>query len=262
MQPFLQAPLGHFETSSEVVQRVLSTLSSNGADDAELYFESAQASSIILEDGAIREAHTNLDRGVGLRVVQGEQVGFAYTEAIREDTMQQAALTAASIAQSGQKPGPQAISVAPQERNLYPVFPPWGEVPVSRKLPIIEKAAKFAREKDPAVDKVTVTFTDAGKDVLVARLSGELVADVRPMSRLWVQVTAKRNGETQSSSANIAARESIDWFTDERIRQVAHEAVEKTLFLFDATQPPAGTMPVALPQAQAAYCYTRPSVTG
>ena len=38
----------------------------------------------------------------------------------------------------------------------------------------------------------------------------------------------------------------IEWFTEERIRELCRETVERTMILFEARRPPAGEMPVVL----------------
>ena len=52
-----------------------------------------------MEDGLISRASTSIDQGVGLRVVVGDQVGYAFTEDLTLDSMLGAAQTAAAIAQ-------------------------------------------------------------------------------------------------------------------------------------------------------------------
>jgi TldD protein len=63
---------------------------------------------------------------------------------------------------------------------------------------------------------------------------------------MFVTVTAERDGERQSNRANIAARRGIDFYTEENLRRVAQQAVDRTMILFEARRPPAGEMPVVL----------------
>jgi TldD protein len=72
------------------------------------------------------------------------------------------------------------------------------------------------------------------------------VVDRRPMARMWVQITAEKGGETQSHGSNIAGRREIDWFTEDNLKQVTKEAVDRTMILFEARRPPAGELPVVL----------------
>src|SRR5690606_5018993 len=115
-----------------------------------------------------------------------------------------------------------------------------------QKLPILQRVDRKARAADPAVQKVSVTWADTDERVLIATLDGRLVTDHRPMTRLSVQVTARRGDETQSGFSNIAAREDFSWYTDARVDAMVQEAVDRTLILFEAVRPRAGEMPVIL----------------
>lgn len=102
------------------------------------------------------------------------------------------------------------------------------------------------RAADPAIDKVTVQLTDTDERVLIATLDGRLLTDRRPSALLGLMVTAKRNDQTQSNMVSLGARDGLDFFTDDRLKEQVDEVVARTLVLFDARRPPAGEMPVVL----------------
>ena len=110
-------------------------------------------------------------------------------------------------------------------------------------LPLLEALAKAG---DPAVDKVQVSWWDSEERVMVCTLDGKVYREVRPQSRLWCTVVAKKGEETRSNGANLAGRRGIDFYTDEKLQELADKAVKLTLRLFDARRPPAGEMPVIL----------------
>lgn len=234
-----------FSVDEAQVRRVLADLTANGADHAELYFQHKRSNSIVMEDGIINRASASVDLGVGLRVVVGDQVGYAYTEDLSAEAMSSAAKAAAAIARGTQPATPERFTPV-EHRRFYEIDVPWEDVEVDRKLPLVQRAAALARAGDPSVDKVTVTWSDDDERVMIADLLGNVVVDRRPMTRLFVSVTAKKNGETRSGSSNLAARRGIDFYTEARLKTVAKEAVDRTLMLFDARQPPAGELPVVL----------------
>ena len=236
-----------FGIDEGTVRRVMSELTARGADQADLYFQHKRSNSVKMEDGLISEASASIDQGVGLRVVVGDQVGYAFTEDLTLDAMLGAARTAAAIAQGAAVAPTETFHyVGSQGAGFYQIAVPWADVGINQKLPIIEKAAGLAKAGDPAIDKVRVSWNDVDERVLIADLHGNVYTDSRPMTRLWVSVTATKDGETQSNSANVAGRHSIDWYTDERLQMVAKQAVERTMILFEARRPKAGEMPVVL----------------
>jgi TldD protein len=235
-----------FGVDQATIHRVLAAALDRGADFADLYFEHSRSASVTLEDGIISTASSNVDRGVGIRAVVGDQTGYAYSEDLDLASMIRAASTAASIAASGQARIPPQAFEQRSYADLYPIARSWEDVGIAEKLPVLQKAEAFARACDPAVEKVTISWADADKRVLVATSEGHLLQDLRPMTRLWCSVTAIKDGEVQSNSANIAGRRGFDWYTDERIEAMCKDAVDRTMILFEARRPPAGELPVVL----------------
>jgi TldD protein len=240
--PFLE----WFGIDEATIRRVMAELSSRGADAADLYFQHSRSNSIRLEDGIVSSASSSVDQGVGLRCVVGDQVGYAYTEDLSEESMRAAARTAAAIAHGSAATPPQKFHYRKQTPGYYKAVVPWEDVGIARKLPLLQRAEALAKAADPAVTKVGVYWGDEDDRVLIADLRGNIVVDRRPMARMWVQITAEKGGETQSHGSNIAGRREIDWFTEDNLKQVTKEAVDRTMILFEARRPPAGELPVVL----------------
>ena len=235
-----------FGVDEPMLQRVLATLSSRGADQADLYFQYRRNNSITMEDGIVSKASSSIDEGVGLRVVVGDQTGYAYTEDLTEAAMTGAAQTAAAIAHGGQVAAPSRFTSVPSPHSLYELSVPWAEVGIDRKLPLIQSLEATARKQDPAITKVRISWTDTEDRVLVVTSEGHVHTDSRPQSRLWCSITATKDGETQSGSANLAGRRDIDFYSAGQLETLAQQAVERTMILFEARRPPAGEMPVVL----------------
>ena len=238
--------LSWFGIDEAVLRAVMAELTSRGADAADLYFQYARINSIALEDGIISRASSRVDQGVGLRVVIGDQVGFAITEDLTKEAMLAAAKTAAGIA-SGTTPATVAASFRTKPPgHFYEVTVPWSAVGIDRKLPILERAEALVRAKESAIDKVSVTWSDVDERILVADLRGNIVTDHRPMHRLWVSTTASKNGVTQANGSNLSGRQGIEYYSDDKLGEVAQQAIDRTMVLFDARRPPSGEMPVIL----------------
>ena len=237
--------LDFFSVDEPTLARVMAELTARGADAADLYFQHSRDHSITMEDGIISRASSSVDQGVGLRVVVGEQTGYAFTEDLSVEAMLAAARTAATIAHGGKVVAPVAFNHA-SRASYYPLGRPWGDVGVADKLPRIEALHALARGSDTAIEKATVNWADGDEVVLIVDMHGRIHTDVRPMTRLWCTLTAKKNGVSQSNSANLAGRHGFDWYTDERLAFLAKEAHDRTMILFEARRPPAGEMPVVL----------------
>ena len=234
-----------FGVDVATISQVMAELTANGADFADLYFQHQRANFLGMEDGIVSRADSEILQGVGLRAVVGDQTGYAFTEDLTLPSMLAAARTAAAIAKGTAAVPPHAFKPK-NAGGLYRTEVAWADIGVERKLPLLQRVDKQARLADPSIDKVSVYWADVDERVLIATLDGHLVTDHRPMTRLSAQVTAVRDGESQSGFSNIAAREEFSWYTDARIDRMVQEAVDRTLILFEAKRPPAGEMPVIL----------------
>ena len=80
------------------LERALATIHRHDTDYADLYFQSSQHESWVLEDGIIKEGSYNIERGVGVRAISGEKTGFAYSDEISEEALTKACKAARGIA--------------------------------------------------------------------------------------------------------------------------------------------------------------------
>ncbi len=235
-----------FGVDEAQIRGALSELTARGADQAELFFQASRSTSILYQDGIVSRASGAVDLGVGLRCVVGEQTGYAYTEELTAEAMRGAARTASTIARGSAVVAPQRFVTREPAQDRYAIEVPWRDVGVGDKLPIVQRAAELARAADPSIVKVDVSWADAESRVLIADMHGRMVFDERPMTRLYVTVTAERGGERQTNRANIAARRGLDFYTEAALAEVVQQAVDRTMILFEARRPPAGEMPVVL----------------
>ncbi len=234
-----------FGIDEAVCRRVLSVALSRGADDADLYFEHSGSTSVALSDGKVNRASTHVDLGVGVRVVVGDQVGYAYTEDLSEPAMIAAAKVAAEIAEGTRTTAPVALTLKALP-SRYHASQPWEGVDLQTRVRLVRDWEKRAFAEDSRVIRVETSLGDSFKHILIARPDGRLVYDYQPMTRGWVVCTAESGAKKESASANLAQRAGLEFFTEERVSGMCHRAVADTTALFDAVKPPAGEMTVVL----------------
>ena len=96
-----QALLADSDIDDAVLSKILNSMMGRQVNFADLYFQSSQNESWMLEDGIVKEGSYNMERGVGVRAISGEKTGFAYSDDISPLALQQAADAAKGIADSG-----------------------------------------------------------------------------------------------------------------------------------------------------------------
>ena len=236
---------GPFGIDAELAEKVLAAAAENGADDADLYFEHATTTSIGLSDRAVNRAHLSIDLGMGVRVVVGDQVGYAYTEDFDLESLLRAARVAAQIAHRGQKVVP-VRATSRKISDFYPTQRHWADVDLVDRLPLVRNWEEWTFAEDPRVQKVQVSLADTDKHVLIVRLDGTMVADYRPMTRAMVGCTMIDGTQRETGHQNLASRVGLEYYTEERQRRMVKEAVQRASQALISESPPAGEMPVVL----------------
>ena len=88
--------MNYFKVSEGDLRKVLAAALEKGGDYADLFFEHSYRNNVGLQDGAVNRASSNIDFGMGVRVLSGDQTGYAYVENVSLDEMLKAARTAAA----------------------------------------------------------------------------------------------------------------------------------------------------------------------
>ena len=92
-----------FGVTKDDLQKLINISLEEGGDYADLYFEYSISNELALRDGEVNAAGSHIDFGVGIRVISGDQTGYAYAESTTMQQMESAARTAARIASSTNK---------------------------------------------------------------------------------------------------------------------------------------------------------------
>jgi TldD protein len=237
--------LNHFEVTKELLQKVISAAMEKGADYADLFFEHTLENYSSLEDGKVNSAYSNIGFGVGIRVLKGEQTGYAYSENVSPEAMLKAARTAANIADSSAKFSPVKINeyLSP---NYYPIKTSWEDTSVKDKIPFIQRMNDNVFAADKQVIKVNAVLGDSTSYILFFNSDGELAWDYRPMVLLYGVCIMEKNGQVENFFVGRSHRMGSEFLTNELIDELSKEVVTKTSLLYSATKPKAGEMEVVM----------------
>jgi TldD protein len=237
-----------FGLSEAVIARALATIGEHRVDDADLYFQTTRHEGWSLEEGIVKSGSFSIDQGVGVRAVAGEKTAFAYSDALSEEALMDAARTVRTIAAAGQNKRVK-LARAPRvatSRKLYAPTDPIASLDSAQKVALLEKVEKLARSKDPRVVQVMASVGAEYDVVLVARADGTRAADVRPLVRLNVTVIAEQNGRREVGSGGGGGRFGLGYFTDSMIESYVQHAVSAALTNLESRPAPAGEMTVVL----------------
>jgi TldD protein len=237
--------LDHFEVSAAFLQKIISVAMSKGGDYADLFFEHRISRNIGLEDGSVNRAFSNIDFGVGVRVLKGDQTGFAYSESVNEKDLTNAALMAANIADS---PGKYSTAGMDEKKpaSYYPINRKWEDISVEEKVPFVQKLNDRVFDLDSSVIKVNAFMSDETSYVMFYNSEGRLTYDYRPLASLAVVCIMQKGSQIENSYVSRSFRKGFEWISDDLIEELATKVVKDTNLLFEAVKPRAGEMPVVM----------------
>jgi TldD protein len=237
--------LDHFEVTQPILQKVIAEAMSKGGDYADIFFEHKKTNNLGLEDGKVNRAFSNIGYGVGIRVLKGDQTGFAYSETVTLDAMLQAARLAANIA-GGSKTFTPAGFDERKPAGYYQIARNWEGVSVKDKVPFVQQINDKVFSLDKKVIKVNAFMNDETSYVLFYNSEGRLTYDYRPMISFGVVCIMEKEGKIENAYSARSFRKGFEWLTDDVVNELAQESVDNTNLLFDATKPKAGEMPVVM----------------
>ncbi len=229
------------------LQQVLATIFEHRADYADLYFQYTRNESFSLEEGIVKSGSFDIEQGVGVRAVVGDKTAFAYSDDISRESLTEAAVSARAIARRGSGRVRVAPRVAPRSQvAFYGTDDPVASLDAVEKIRLLERIEQLARARDPRVKQVMANVGAEYDVILVARSDGVLAADVRPLVQLSVTVIVEKDGRREQGFSGGGGRHDLAYFSEARLAEHAHKAVDQALVNLDARPAPAGVMPVVL----------------
>lgn len=227
--------------------KFLDQLHGKHIDAGDLYFQTSQQESWVMDDGIIREGSYSMEKGVGIRVVSGEKTGFSYCDDLQQNAITQAVKNARIIASQGQNASSQIALNTQTFSALYTHKNPIDGRSAEDKVDLLKKLDVYTRSLDERIEQVTISLAGGIDHILIAATDDTLASDIRPLVRLNVTVLIHKKGRREQGSAGAGGRHGYDIFFDtDRAYELAREAVRQAAVNLESVATPAGSMPVVL----------------
>jgi len=240
-----QCLLAPYQLDVGKLQSVFGDIMTHSVDYADLYFQYSRSEGWSLEEGIVKSGSFAIDQGVGVRAVSGEKTAFAYSDDISLEALRSAAQATRAIARQGGE-GTVRVPSRGHGLSLYEPRDPLVSLSDADKVALLERIERYARSLDPRVTQVIAHLGGEYEVVLVTRSDGMMVADVRPLVRLSVQVIVEEGGRREQGSSGGGGRFDYAYFTDAITQDYARRAVHQAVTNLGARPAPAGSMTVVL----------------
>ena len=225
----------------------LGRLQGSHIDAGDLYFQSSQQESWVMDDGILREGNFSIEKGVGIRAMAEEKTGFAYCDDLQGNAIAQAVRNARAIVRQGQSGSLRVQLASTPARALYTAHNPVEGKTAEAKVELLQKLDTYTRSLDERIEQVIISLSGGIDRVLIAAIDDTLAADIRPLVRLNVTVLMRQGERREQGSAGGGGRHAYDVFFDtDRAYELARDAVRQAAINLESVPTPAGTMPVVL----------------
>lgn len=220
----------------------------HGGKYCDLFFEDSWFGELVLRDSVVAAGGFNSDCGCGIRVLNGEKTGYAYSESMDFESLKQAAKAASSIGNSAGycafRP-PLMHNVQPKA-NLYGIGDDWRRADIANMVPFLEKMDRDIRARDARAVKVIASLSYQVSDIMMYNSLGELARDIRPLGSVSVTVVFQSGDKTETQNASGSFRMGMEMLKPEFFDSLVDQVTKDIDARFAAGKPKGGKMSVVM----------------
>ena len=229
------------------ISQGIETLYSRQIDFGDIFFERLTSESFSLEEGLIKGGSFDISQGVGVRAVAGAKTGFAYSDVLDVESLQEACLAARSISHGISCPRACVTPKAFRGKELYPPSSPIDSLSREEKTGILEYIDKKARSADPRIVQVMAGLSCLHRVILIMDTDGRLSCDIKPLVSLSVNVIMKQQSRRESGFAAAGGAIMLDELLQgHKADKLIDDAVRTASLNLEAIPAPSGPMSVVL----------------
>ena len=239
-----------FGTEPSDARRLLSAALSKGGDYADIFCEHTVSNELSLRDGEVNSARSNIDFGIGIRVLSGDRTGYAFSESTRMEDLMRAASTAAEIARDSSSKVSLPEDCTPVDfYDHYPLLSDsydWERHTVEEKKEYLLMLRDLIQQASKRVINITGRIGDQQTRILFFNSLGQCFTDMRPMALMSATVVMQEGSRMENFYSSKSYRKGFDFLSQELVQTLADDVVNGCDRLFEASRPPCGEMPVVM----------------
>ena len=232
------------KTAELVIEKALS----KGGDFAEIFCENTVKNSISTVNGRVDAAVSGLDYGAGIRVFDGNNAVYVYTNDMTEKGLMKAAQGAADGIgkDSSEKYGYEGNFISRGYTNINPIKIMPSERSAMEKRDLLKEASDTAFSYDSLITQTKCSYLDRVQDVMIYNSEGLKASDRRVRTRFITEAVAGDGKEKQSGRMSPGGSEGFELFDRIDIRELSKKAAETAVTMLKASECPSGKMTVVI----------------
>ena len=231
--------------SKDIAKAVLQKALSTGGNFAELFIENTKQNSISVINGKMDKSMSGVDFGLGLRIFNGFNAIYAYTNDLSESSLLKLADTAAAAIHG--KANNVIINFAQVPvQNIHPVKIMPSSVPKKEIVDILKSASASAFSFNPLISQTSSTYIDELQDVVIINSEGLWIEDRRVRTRASVWSVASDGNEKQAGTHSPGASCGFEIFQNIDFDDLARDSANIAVTMLKADYAPKAKIPVII----------------
>ncbi len=231
--------------SKRVAELTLEAALSNGADFAELFVENKFSNSLSMVNGVCEKALSGVDYGCGIRIFNGLEAIYAYTNKLTEENLTKVAREAAQAMKGNHSLKPLAFMESKADENHFIRIRP-DQISKQSVVELLHRASDAAKAFDPLITQTSGSYGDHIQDILIINSEGLWVTDTRIRSRIFFSAVASEANEKQTGHYGPGAMKGFELFDSIDMEKIGRDSAAIAVKMLKAGLCPSGTMPVVI----------------
>lgn len=228
-----------------IIEDIFNVAISNGGDFAEIFLEENYTTEISTIGGYIEKGMSGKDFGIGIRVFNGFNSIYVYTNDLSKDNLIN--MTKKATKMCGESKGDRVLNF---DKALKPYIHKFSILPrnveLSQKVELMKRATHAAKNYSREITQVTIDYIDQEQNVLIANTEGIFVEDKRVRTRMLIRAVAEYGGQLETGFVGPGALMGLEFYDTIDIEEYAKEAARTAKTMVYADYSPVGVMPVVI----------------
>jgi len=215
-------------TNEATVDAALDALKKIGAT-GEIFLREAQSGSVEIKEGAVEAVIARGERGIGVRVLDDQRLGFAYTSDLSGEGIHACVDIARRMSSLTERDEDLALATRPIDDADLDIYQAGiADRPLGERAAIALAVEEAARSADPRVKQFRkTTYSDSESTTIIATTTGVRASFRESYCGVMTSAVASENGDRQIGYHGEAARRFGDLEPGRVGQRAAQRAVEK-----------------------------------
>ncbi len=228
-----------------LVAEILTEALSSGGDYAEIFVENTLASNLFTSERKIKSSTSGLSYGAGIRIFDGVNFVYAYTNLMDRENLLKTAKKAALGIKSSKKDMTFDLRDLELERK-HQIQKPFESKSKKEKTDLMLKISEYALNASPLICKADATYTEVTRQTLLANSLGVWAEDSISRSRFHLASIAQEDNITEVAGDNFGGLYGLELFENRNLQEFAENVAADSISKLSAELCPSGKMDVVI----------------